>query len=800
MAEVMLPRLPSHGVDLLQVEAAAGLRSVGLRPCASAPEFHAVVEDARVDEKDSKKYRDALIQKNQIHALAAAWLPALRPLTGCTGMGKVNAFDASLVTTARSLGVLSRHFSNSSPSSMPTSSMPSSRSRRGSKTVGPGLQGLRGSASEPLLSCVVRQSRKPKQGERLMAGSVSMPVHLQNCRASESLQQLALESQRPEMKSGMARSSSGVSAFSPSSLAASALMMPSLDHENFLKTIERVDKSLAELRSGHDAFDPRQLGKSNAINATGGLDKSGKKNENDGDDEIDSRRERFEAYKMARRIEPELPPLSRHLEEELPPRTPREEGIMKRNASGPALHRWSISERKVRLEVQKEHRTERTQAVTSTRTQMLEDDFERYSTDLALKRRKAEATLKDQKKGGMHKPAKFLEFGEKWTTTVAAASFIEKCREALQAAKNKGQNHKRQQSTRSSLSLLGSSMAQEGDQGKVTGLVTMAFAMMQLKHKIRERRTQAKVICTALNGWKNGGRVVMSVRRMSHNIRKVQRWWRQCSGKLRDIREKVAARWEVLERAELLKEHARRQVGEPDPDDKTAKRGGVPRQKKKPHKADSGLTAEEYVYIWTVPPEVRDRFLDHELRARRYNLLPRISVWEEDCIAWEHHRKDAAADREALKMMANDAQDIPPMSAFLWPPVRPSYMPPAHPSFEANSSHCALSCCGRQGDQQIVEMSLRCRSAHQKRRAGGWIEIPKKTSNQARSESRASTFKSKSRRRSLGSLQDRSQASAEENPFGTEATDADMKEFCIDPDELPCLAEGAETPAPQSPC
>merc|ERR1712203_24453 len=57
--------------------------------------------------------------------------------------------------------------------------------------------------------------------------------------------------------------------------------------------------------------------------------------------------------------------------------------------------------------------------------------------------------------------------------------------------------------------------------------------------------------------------------------------------------------------------------------------------------------------------EVRLTFIEHEMRARRFLLLPSIAVWEED--------------RHACRAMGHDDQLC--ADPFGFPPNRPSYMP-----------------------------------------------------------------------------------------------------------------------------
>merc|ERR1712176_1238079 len=113
--------------------------------------------------------------------------------------------------------------------------------------------------------------------------------------------------------------------------------------------------------------------------------------------------------------------------------------------------------------------------------------------------------------------------------------------------------------------------------------------------------------------------------------------------------------------------------------------------------------------------------IEHELRARRYNLLPQIFIWQEDLRRWQAEVHDWEATREASHVLGHNAhleRDV-----FRWPPTRPSYLPTA---------------------EEILEMCNRAR-AHPSNR--GWTRI-----NSTRAEDRspqAGTGRAARRRSSL---------------------------------------------------
>jgi len=207
------------------------------------------------------------------------------------------------------------------------------------------------------------------------------------------------------------------------------------------------------------------------------------------------------------------------------------------------------------------------------------------------------------------------------------------------------------------------------------------------------------------------------------------------------------------------------------------------------------LGADEYIAWKILPEKSRLQFLEHELRARRYFVLPRLELWEKDCEQWRQKTMQEVNDRAAMKFVRIQ---VDPYSMFNWPPTRPSYLPPTHPSSEGRGGPCRETCCGRRGDDEIVDMIRRAREhLDRNHELGGWLELPRRGEDGSFS---SGTHGGRGRRNSHKSAGGRSRAQAEQtNPFGDEVTDAEMKEWGMDA-ELPGLAEGAETPTPASPC
>lgn len=178
------------------------------------------------------------------------------------------------------------------------------------------------------------------------------------------------------------------------------------------------------------------------------------------------------------------------------------------------------------------------------------------------------------------------------------------------------------------------------------------------------------------------------MRKFANNIRKLQQWWRMCSRKLREARDKVSERWKRLERAELARE--------------LNKAAPIPAKASSKVVAPK-LSLEERIEMFKISDKVRLNFIEHELRTRRYRLLPAVSVWEEDSAKWRQEMEEWRLTRTSHLIVGSRAYL---QSGFpRWPPPRPSYMPPC---FRAGST----------GDDQILDMYRRARKS-----PDGWLPV-----------------------------------------------------------------------------
>lgn len=264
----------------------------------------------------------------------------------------------------------------------------------------------------------------------------------------------------------------------------------------------------------------------------------------------------------------------------------------------------------------------------------------------------------------------------------------------------------------------------------------------------------------------------MAFRRFAQRIVMLQRWWRITSKRLREVRDRVSRRWERLERAELTRELNK---AAPLP-----KRGGVAQIPL--------LPLEERIQLEKVSEVVRLRFIEHELRTRRYLLLPQISLWEEEVAKWRDEVSDHSEFRTAHRALG---QEPPPTTEkmFRWPPVRPSYLPKAHPQSEGppplgRGLACVDCCLGRQGDEELISM---WRSARRNPNGGGWTEIPT-PGWQRQKPAQDSGGGGEGNERRSGRGNEKPEQSS--RLFGEEANKGDLTKWGIDPDNMPGLRCG----------
>merc|ERR1712012_1367791 len=181
-------------------------------------------------------------------------------------------------------------------------------------------------------------------------------------------------------------------------------------------------------------------------------------------------------------------------------------------------------------------------------------------------------------------------------------------------------------------------------------------AILRMKLNVIRKRKAAKIIFSVMSGWQVAGQTYRLLKGFGHRIQKLQRWWRACAQRLQEQRTMISRRWLRLERVEL---------------------------QSKPSMSTDGNRNDDSE---PVSEAVRMEFIQNELRARRYLVLPQVLLWETEVIKWRRCIEDWAATRaahRALGILDPGTQGFSSVPPFAWPPSRPSHLPPRHPNHEA---------------------------------------------------------------------------------------------------------------------
>merc|ERR1712070_1115504 len=208
----------------------------------------------------------------------------------------------------------------------------------------------------------------------------------------------------------------------------------------------------------------------------------------------------------------------------------------------------------------------------------------------------------------------------------------------------------------------------------------MLGGLFRAHKRINCRRDQAHLVNACLMKWHPKANMFLCFQAYISKIKYVQDWWRRMSANLREVRERIAKRWEKIER-----------------------QGTSGYQE--------AMAPPSCVYFDPIDPARRNAFLEHELRARRFFLLSNIRLWEEDSAKWRVEYE--ARKRQGLKP-SFDVDQLP---------RRPSHLPPGHPPGEGPKAPCAETCLGRQGDAEILAM---IQAARNNPKGGGWKQVPQK--------------------------------------------------------------------------
>jgi len=635
-----------------------------------------------------------------------------------------------------------------------------------------------------------------------------------------------------DMETPSSAASPGGHRFSVLGLQAKADLV--LSSQDFMRESQQVDIMIGDLKERMQVFDPNldpdeQDRMGNAKGPRSVRRGSRILEEDDGP----SLAERMELYKMHRKVESELPPLV-PLDCPMRPRTGPQKSLVKLNASPEVLQRRCPEKRKEWLEDKKMQKAHHMKEVAEHREQLLTLWTVRWEASLEGKQHKAMAASSRQGEG--KKATHLTSFAERWFGFFGIAMFARQVHEELKIRKmptKERMEYIKAAREAGNLKVVSTFMKETirlteyMEDDAFASRIELLTVMFHTKLQLQKKRMKTRIIHKCLSGWHVHGRCYISLRRYLNKIRQLQRWWRQCAQELNQVNDTVSKRWEALERADLMS--TRRSTPAPTPTaghgqemlGKSADSLGSSPNGKSPSNLRRNKTTalDPEIEKQMIDEAVRLRFIQHEMRARRYWLLPAIKVWEDDKEIWardiqmkamgmvvsksdnfivnavaeatiklrrpgEHsgetprledavHSCCSGFNREALTSPSGRSK-LP--AAWKSPPIKPTYSPPMHLASEAYGKPCPEWCIGRQGDKEIMDMIRRLRSHPEGR---GWKEIPVHSPG-------VSTLHGHSQMA-------RQERSKQDGLFGDAAEPDDLKRWGIDPALMPGLRTGADT-------
>jgi len=516
-----------------------------------------------------------------------------------------------------------------------------------------------------------------------------------------------------------------------------------LDHiseQDFVADIEGTVKLMATLHSQHQDFCPGNL-----------LTKSGQRKSlkvKDGDEEDleGGLLERLEFYKMARKFDPEpLPALTpagvtskalwMQMTAALPKADPEREALVEYNMGPDALQSWQPEDKKLHLLHKKGRGELRTAQVINQKEQILETHCAFWSDDLERIHRQGTAALNNSKKKEISEQDK-AALAQRWLAIAAVVAFAQKAHLELEAGRKLS-------------GTLQFRPHEEASKLKVQDLIICWRA----RKNLRKHRRQANAIAECVTKWHKG----QCLRRMAaymKNVRKLQIWWRKMREDLHVVRDYLSRRWDALERAELGPKLALNAIPTPTPapaaSTHCSRASSSTSRKEKRASTLPMEDAEKMLEMFMIPEGKRLNFIEHELRAQRYKLLPEIKIWEDSLKKWQSDEEKGKQSRETRRATP---------TFFRMPPVRPSHLPIAHLRKDAKDpdvpckpcAECSKWCEGKRGDKEIMQWKARLKAS---KCDEGWTEIPLSKKQEESRKQGAKEHEEKARRMKTATTQD----------------------------------------------
>lgn len=562
-----------------------------------------------------------------------------------------------------------------------------------------------------------------------------------------------------------------------------------VDQAKLVKDFDKLTSALGEVKNLFEGFDPRRSPKKKMTlgdllaGAHGQKDDSGQGDDGDAEEALREAKERLaerlQAYKFARRIEPEMPSLGPLPPSGLSPRKAPLQTLVVRNTSQEAIRVWLPHNRKERICMFAEDRDHRRRVYQSQRIRMMEESASILQEDLERKEEQAKNAVETRKLQAKLRTESRDFPAAKWFALIWAAGFLRQIQQDQKQRKvpvleRVSYLKENQDSLLVKRSKLTSPQLKEAlrmetvvQSPAVSRLFTSYVASVKMRRKISMAKVNARKVYQAMRSWQVAGRVIFALKNVAFQARKLQRFWRACSVRLHDQRDKISQRWERLERQELTQEFSK---WERPP--AAGRRGST-----------ASLSMEDKISLEMVPKAERTTFLEHELRARRYFLLPAIANWEKECQQRHENYSRRLESKRAYQAMGQEFEESAD-NAFSFPPSRPMHLPPAHPVGEATrGAICSIGCPGRRGDEEILDMWRRCRQDPL-----SWKPVPRTGVKEfaTKKEKRVALAEDSPKFTSLDALLDN-----DKDQFFGDAPDAEARAFGVDAALMP----GGEPPA-----
>lgn len=554
------------------------------------------------------------------------------------------------------------------------------------------------------------------------------------------------------------------------------------DANEFTGQLARLANTVMDMKTQHDGFQPMNANQKARAALFG---RSGSKSQghcgNGGSqfsrEENEVWKEKVDAWKYTRRIEPELPPLERQPREFEP--IICDQAVVKFNAQPDVIMRSSPEAHLEWLAYRGASREAHHLVVSELRA--------RRRADFLAKRRIS--AFKSLEPKGIEEEEEETEQGIEedeptaahWLIALTLSSFVGVAMQEIrirnmsveERALYVQQNAESLRRSKTASGYIKQAMVISSalEDPETKGRMDMMQCMFIGLFKTRVKRRHARTVQTCLIKWSTLGTFALLLKRFAGRIRYMQNWWRKiCVPRLAQARMKLNQRWLRIERAEIVKEIKARDL-------KEAKEARLSKTRiSEDHPDHPGnrivIPMEDRIQLQLIEDKVRSQFIDNELRTRRYLLLPQTAMWEDEMRSWDEEMSEAVDTAGFLR--GSGLEGAAQQQAFRWPPQRPTYMPT---EFGKDKE---------KGEQEIVDMIERAR-AHPD--GGGWTEIPKKVAG----ESLSTTLGAKASRKNG----DFAAGCDEEHPFG-HASQEDLQAFQLGDKDLP-LEFREKAPGVQAP-